>query len=102
MGCEVYWSAAARTDVEQITRYIADTLGSPKAAGEHLDAFARTADDIALFPEACAVSAHPSLASRALRAKFVKRYVMLYSYDGDSAIVSRVFHSLQDYARILA
>lgn len=25
---------------------------------------------------------------------------MLYSFDGESAVISRVFHSLQDYARI--
>lgn len=101
MACEVAWTQAAEDDVERAVRYIAVSLASPQAASSLLDAFERAVDEISTFPEACPVGTHPSLATRGLRKKVVKRYVLLYSYDGESVIVSRVFHSLQDYARIL-
>ena len=28
-------------------------------------------------------------------------YLVLYSYDGEAVTISRVFHSLQDYARLI-
>ena len=59
------------------------------------------ADRISDFPETRAVSTQPSLACRGLRPYFVKNYVVLYSYDGESALVHRVFHTRQDYARLI-
>ena len=101
MGCEVRWTAAARADVEGIIRHIAVALGSPKAASEHLDAFMDAADRISDFPEMRAVGTHPSLSCRGLRPYFVKRYVILYSFDGEGAVVHRAFHMLQDCARLI-
>ena len=101
MGCEARWTASAKADVESIVRHIAVVLGSPKAAFEHLDAFMTVADRISDSPEIKAVDTQPALACRALRPYFVKNYVILYSYDGDSALVHRVFHTRQDYARLI-
>lgn len=101
MACEVTWTHAAQDDVDRAVRYVAMNLASPQAASSLLDAFERAVDEISAFPEACAIGAHPSLVSRGLGKKVVKRYVMLYSFDGESAVISRVFHSLQDYARII-
>lgn len=101
MACEVTWTRAAHDDVDRAVRYIAVNLASPQAASSLLDAFERAVDEIAAFPEACAVGTHPSLASRGLRKKVVRRYVILYSFDGESAVISRVFHSLQAYVRII-
>ena len=101
MGCEVKWTASARADVESIVRHIAVVLGSPKAASEHLNAFMSVADCISNFPEMRAVGSQPSLACRGLRPYFVKNYVVLYPYDGDSALVHRVFHTRQDYVRLI-
>lgn len=101
MACEVKWTESARNDVDRAIRYIATVLASPKAASEHLDSFEAAAHFISEFPELHAVGKHPSLAARGLRPYFVKNYVMLYSYDGESVLVHRVFHMLQDYARII-
>ena len=101
MGCEGRWTASAKADIESIVRHIVVVLGSPKAASEHLDAFMAVAERISDFPEARAVGSQPSLACRGLRPYFVKNYVVLYSYDGDSALVHRVFHMRQDYARLI-
>ena len=54
------------------------------------------------WTRACPVGRHPVLAFRKLRVKLVKRYVVLHSYEEGQAIISRVFHTLQDYARIIA
>lgn len=102
MACEVIWTRAAQEDVDQAVRYIAVKLANPQAASSLLDALDAAVAEVATFPEACHVSTHPSLATRGLRVKFVRRYVLLYSFDGESAIISRVFHSLQNYARIIA
>ena len=101
MACRVEWTASARNDVEDIVRHIAIKLDSPGAASAHLNDFLAAADRIAEFPEACAIGAHPALASRDLRPCFVRKYVILYSYDGEAAIVYRVFHTLQDYAHLI-
>lgn len=101
MGCEVIWTESARRDVEHAVSHIAGALGSPKAATEHLDAFLAAAESISEFPEARAVARQPSLAARNLRPYFVKRYVLLYSYDGKQAVVHRIFHTLQDYAHLV-
>ncbi len=101
MGCEVRWAASARQDVDAIIRHIAVVLGSSNAAAEHLDAFAKAADILSESPEIKAVGSHPPLARRSLRPLFVKRYVVLYSFDGDSVTVHRVFHTLQDYAKLI-
>ena len=101
MACDVLWTEHARQDVERAIRYIAIKLASPKAASELLDAIDGALEEISAFPEACRISSRPELSSRGLRVKRVKRYLVLYSYDGDTVIISRVFHSLQDYARLV-
>ena len=101
MGCEVKWTATARTDVEAIVRHISIVLGSPNAASEHIDAFMSVADRISDSPEMRAISTQPSLACRNLRPYFVKNYVILYSYDGNTALIHRVFHAWQDCARLI-
>ena len=101
MACEVLWTEAARADVDRAVRYITAKLSSPAAAAGLLDALNEAAGEISEFPEARRVASHPSLASRKLRVRPVKRYLLLYSYDGETVIVSRMFHSLQDYARLI-
>ena len=102
MACKVMWTKSARDDVDRAVRYVAVDLDSPKAAGQLLDALESAVEEIGVFPEACAIHRHPALASRSLRAKFVKRHVILYSYDDNEVLVFRVFHTLQDYAKIIA
>ena len=101
MGCEVRWTASARRDVDAIIRHIAVSLDSPKAAGEHLDAFLDAAAVLSESPEVMAIGSHPSLARRSLQPYFVKRYVILYAYEDGTVTVHRVFHTLQDYARLI-
>lgn len=101
MAYKVVWTNSARADAESIIRYIAVDLDSTSAAVEHLDAFEDAAREMGENPLLHAVSALPSLELRALRPCFVKRYVMLYSFDGDQVTVHRIFHMLQDYAKII-
>lgn len=101
MACDVYWTDSARNDVDGAIRYIALNLGSPQAASSLLDALESAIDKISSFPESCPIGTHRALRSRRLRKKLVKRYVLLYEYDGETVLISRVFHTLQNYARIL-
>lgn len=101
MAYEVVWTARARADVDSAVKYIAAVLDSPTAAAEHLDAFLDAVEQLADSPELYAVSQQPSLAARGLRCCFVKRYVMLYSFDGSRVVIHRVFSMLQDYAKLI-
>ena len=95
------WSASAKADVEKILKHLAVYLDNSKAASDHLDAFLDAANRISEFPEMRAVGAQPSLACRNLRPNFVKNYVMLYLLEDGDVVVYRVFHTLQDYARLI-
>lgn len=57
---------------------------------------------IAAVPLLYAVSRRPSSAARGIRACFVKRGVILYTYDGDRlGTIHRVFSTLRDCAAII-
>ena len=102
MACDVLWTERARQDVDDIIGYIAVKLASPHAAREHLVAFEDAVDRISNNPELYAISRQPSCAVRGLRACFVRRCVLLYSYnDKDTVFVYRVFSTLQDYGSIV-
>ncbi|MBR2834744.1 MAG: type II toxin-antitoxin system RelE/ParE family toxin [Coriobacteriales bacterium] len=102
MAYKVLWTEHALEDTKEIIRYIAKTLDSPIAAREHLEAFEQAVKSIELFPKARAISVTPSLRKRELRCFPVKKYLMLYRIQNVSAIIIyRVFHSTQDYARII-
>lgn len=102
MACDVLWTERAQQDVDDIVGYIAVKLASPQAAREHLIAFEDAVDRISNNPELYAISRQPSCAARGLRACFVRRYVLLYSYNGeDTVLVYRVFSTLQDYGSII-
>lgn len=102
MACEVVWTAHARCDVDEAVRYIAEKLGSPRAAAAHLDAFEDAVERIAEFPELYQISSQPSCAARGLRVCFAKRYAILYSYDGAGvATIHRVISTLRDYGALL-
>lgn len=102
MACDVLWTERAQQDVDDIIGYIAVKLVSPRAAREHLIAFEDAVDRISNNPELYAISRQPSCAARGLRACFVRRYALLYSYnDKDTVLVYRVFSTLQDYGSII-
>lgn len=102
MACDVLWTERAQQDIDDIIGYIAVKLASPHAAREHLIAFEDAADRISNNPELYAISRQPSCAARGLRACFVRRYVLLYSYNGeDTVLVYRVFSTLQGYGSII-
>lgn len=102
MACDVLWTERAKQDVDDIIGYIAVRLASPQAARDHMAAFEDAVDRISRNPELYAISPQPSCAARGLRACFVKRCVMLYTYHGEGAVlVYRVFSTLRDYASLI-
>ena len=101
MAYEVVWTSHARADVDSAISYIATILDSPTAAAQHLDAFLEAVERLADAPELYAISPQSSLVARGLRCCHVKRYVMLYSFDGNRVVIHRVFSMLQDYAKLI-
>lgn len=102
MACDVLWTERAQRDVDDIIGCIAVKLASPHAAREHLIAFEDAVDRISSNPEPYAVSRQPSCAARGLRACFVRRHALLYSYNGEDAVlVYRVSSTLRDFGSIV-
>ena len=102
MACDVLWTERAQRDVDDIIGYIAVKLASPHAAREHLIAFEDAVDRISNNPELYAISRQPSCAVRGLRACFVRRHALLYSYNGEDAVlVYRVSSTLRDFGSIV-
>lgn len=101
MAYRVEWTAQAKKDVDGAVAYIAEVLKSPKAASDLIDAFLEAARLLAEMSEMCAISSQPSCARRNLRARFVKKCVMLYRFDDERVLIYRVFHTSRDYAKLI-
>lgn len=101
MAYEVLWTRRAYGDVDAIVRHISDVLDSPQAARSHLEAFLAAGDELAESPQLYGVSRMESLRVRGLRVKFVKRYALIYSFDGERVIVKRIVSTLGDYGRLI-
>lgn len=102
MACNVAWTATAEKDLDGIVSYIALDLSNPGAASSLLDGIEEAIQRIEAFPELYEISNLAPLAKRNLRACFVRRYVILYSYNKESgATIARIFSTLQDYAAVI-
>lgn len=104
MAYEVLWTQRAYGDVDAIVRHISEVLDSPQAARSHLEAFLAAGDELAESPQLYGVSRVErveSLRVRDLRVKFVKRYALIYSFDGERVIVKRIVSTLSDYGRLI-
>ena len=84
-------------DLDAIIGYHVKQLAAPKAARTLLDDLDNAIDLIQRFPTVNAVSSKPLLAELGYREQFVRNYVVLYRFDGETVYVARMFHLTQDY-----
>ena len=92
-------SIDAKASLKKYIRYLRDVKLSPQAARNVLDDF--TATRIALSQAAGSLQ-EPE--NEKLKARFLKRinfqkhnYFMLYKVEGETAIITNIFHGLEDY-----
>ena len=101
MAYEVELSFSAQRDRDRIVEYLLYELKSPQAALRFLDELDRVVELIGFNPELFAVSQEPRLLKLEYRKALVMKYLALYKVEGQTVKVARIFHSSQDYARLV-
>lgn len=91
----------AQKEFRCIVAYLADVLGSPRAAARFMDEFDHQLGLVRDNPEIHSPSRMPELAARGYRPMLVNTYIALYKVGGDAIVVAHVFHQSQDYARLV-
>ena len=87
---------AALKDMEEIYRYIAETLHAPDTAADQYDRIAEAALSLALFPERNRLVDFEPERAAGLRRQLVDNYSVFYVVRGGQVIVTHVLYSASD------
>ncbi len=101
MTFDVEVTQSAAIEINNIVSYLRGTLQSEQAANNFLHELDRQIDLISDVPEIYAVSTLDVVCEFGYRVAHVNKYVLLYDFDGKKVTVEHVFHSLQDYGRLI-
>lgn len=97
----VFVTDEAQLEMKRISDYLKNVLCSEQANNNFLDELERQKAIIATLPEIYAISQIPEIRLADGRVAPVNNYVMVYTFDGDKVIILHIFHSLQDYGRLM-
>ena len=99
MAYRVTVSADAYDDLDNILDYLVFVLKNDQAALSVLDDFEKTMDVLKETAGSYGLCSNPKLSRRGYRRiNFRKHeYFMLYRIKDGTAVVDKIFHSLQDY-----
>lgn len=101
MAYDVVWSFSAERDRDRIVEYLLYDLASPQAASHVLDELDKKIVILSDDPKLFALSAEPRLARMGYRKYLFMRYVVLYRVEDRMVKVGRIFHTAQNYARLV-
>ena len=103
MACDVLLARAAEQDRDQVVEYLLNRLDSRAAAMHFLDQLDEVIAYVGSHPLGCPLCAEPRLAALGYRkASFPEMsYVTIYRPLGEAVVIARVFHTRQNYARLL-
>lgn len=92
-------TADAEADLEQFIRYLLMEKKNGQAAGNVLDDFEATVQNLKTVAGSLKLCDHPRLKALGYRRiNFLShRYFLLYRIVGDVVFVDSIFHELQDY-----
>lgn len=101
MASDVILARAAERDRDRIVSYLAEGLYNPGAALRFHERLDLVLDNLAAHPEMYPRATEGRLAAGGYRRAGFLSYVALYRIRGGVVEVARIFHALQDYARLL-
>ncbi len=101
MTFEVEVTKSAALEIASIVSYLRNTLCSRQAADNFLEELDHQIDLISHVPEMYAVSSLDVVRDFGYRIARINNYVLLYEFSGEKVVVEHVFHSLQDYGRLI-
>lgn len=100
MKAEIFYSAAARRDLETIGRYIAEELASPKTAARTVERLMDAADGLEEWPERGAPLFRMAGVSSPYRFLVSGSYLLVYRTEARRVVIVRILYGRRDYARL--
>ena len=98
---EVFIADQAALEIARISDYLKNVLCSDLANNHFLEELERQKGIISVLPEIYGISELPELANLDGRVAPINNYRMIYTFDGEKIVILHVFHSLQDYGRLI-
>jgi plasmid stabilization system protein ParE len=97
MASKIIWSNAALDDVALASEYIArDSIGYATA---FVDEVLEAVDTLSIFPEGAAIV--PEMDSLRVREIFVRRYRIIFEFNGSRVLIVACIHSARELDDIL-
>lgn len=97
MAYSLVFAPEFENDLDAIVDYHVNRLFAPKAAQTLLNDLDDAIDLLQRFPTINAISDKPLLSSLGYREQHVRKYVVLYRFDGETIFVMRMFHLTQNF-----
>lgn len=103
MAYRVLFTESAEGDRDRVVAYLVDRLGNPQAARHFLDQLDAVADCLESTPPSYPACSEGRLAAGDWRKARLQEmaYVAIFKVEGDCAVIGRIFHTRQNYARLL-
>lgn len=98
---EVKITEVAQDEIISICNYLENRLKSIQAKNNFLEKINKQTEILAELPELYGVSQRPEVKKFNGRVAPVNNYVMIYIIEGNEVFVLHVFHSSQDYGRLV-
>lgn len=101
MKYEVEVTQTAAIEISSIVLYLRDSLHSKQVVNNFLSELDRQIKIISELPETYAVSNLDVIQDFGYRTADVNKYVLLCDFNGKKVTIEHVFHSLQDYGKLI-
>lgn len=101
MASKVVATAKAKEDLDSAVSYLADVLFDYQAAKSLYEKYVELTNLLKQFPELFPVSDDFELAKRGYRKAPLGNYLALYIYKNNLVTIVRIFHQIQDYAKLV-
>lgn len=103
MAYRVLFTESAEGDRDRIVAYLVDRLGNPQAARHFLSQLDAVVDCLESMPLGYPACSEGRLAAGGWRKARLQEmsYVAIFRVEGDRVVVGRIFHTRQNYARLL-
>ena len=91
----------AKSEISSICNYLQNNLGSNKAKKNFTSKLNKQVANLKELPELYSISTRPEISKFDGRVAPVNNYVLIYIIKDDDVIILHVFHSSQDYGRLV-
>ena len=101
MACRIIPSQTFGKELDAVIEYLAVDLQSRAAASSLMQSLQKAWENLEAYPEMGPVSSRPGLMVLEMREYRVRDYVVIYRFDGERVFLEHIFHTLQDYERLI-